>query len=77
MGGVSPRICAGHDISCPYEETASTRRMGDILPSIRAGRSMLRPYEEKPEEVSQRRLTRADERHIVLRRATIRVAHSR
>ncbi len=27
MDLITPRICAGHDISCPYEETAMARRM--------------------------------------------------
>ncbi len=48
MGGVLPSIRAGHDISCPYELTATARRMGGVLPSIFAGHSMLCPYEEKP-----------------------------
>jgi len=45
LDGVAPSMFAGHDVSCPYDETATAQRMGAEMPSMLAGRSMLRPYD--------------------------------
>jgi len=58
MGGITPRIFAGHDISCPYGESdagARTRSIGGIEARNIAGHSMLCPYGE-----SDSGATRAD-----------------